>query len=407
MQISRLDDSAKMEVRSACSALFPEELANDSAFIENLSMEALDKAYWQQTKRCFLRLNPLSPKEQASEALTGIRDSYETLAAYVREGTQPAENVQRKGKIIAIGGAKGGIGKSVVAANLGVLLSTKGFKVALIDLDLGGANLHLCLGSKILLQKNINDFLKKRADSLQDIMTRTEYGPYLIGGDSSELGAANIEFARKLKLLRAIERINADLIILDLGGDTSYNIIDFFLKADFGVVVTTRDSASYIGAYHFLKAAMYRRFNRLFGPESRFKSRKDRGLEQLIHETIMPAGSESPKKINELLDRVRDEQPAHLPFVNEVLEHFNPYLIVNKVPPHLMRSFDVNPIVTRIQQVTKSWLAKEVAYLGSISHQPEIETSMIDLVPVTAKYPKGKMVEELNVILAKLFEKGL
>lgn len=407
METAQLDESAMREVRLACAALFPEELANDSTFIENLSMETVDKAYWQQTKRCFLRLNPLSPKEQAPEALSVIRDSYETLASYFRGGAQPAEDVQRKGKIIAIGGAKGGIGKSVIAANLGVLLSTRGFKVALVDLDLGGANLHLCLGSKVLLQKNINDFLKKRADSLQEIMMRTEYGPYLIGGDSSELGAANIEFARKLKLLRAIERINADFVILDLGGDTSYNIIDFFLKADFGIVLTTRDSASYIGAYHFLKAAVYRRFNRLFGPESRFKSRKDPDLEQLIHDTIMPTSGEGPKTINQLLDKVREEQPAHFPFVKEVLEHFNSYLIVNKVPPHLMRSFDVNPIVTRIQQVTRTWLAKEVTYLGSVSHQPEIETSMIDLVPVTVKYPKGKLVEELNLILGKLFEKGL
>lgn len=407
MQIAQLDDSAMREVRTACSTLFPEELARDNTFIENLNMEAVDKAYWQQTKRCFLHLNPLSPKEQASQAVMGIRNSYEILASYFGEGAQPAEDLPRKGKIIAIGGAKGGIGKSVVAANLGVLLSTKGFKVVLVDLDLGGANLHLCLGSKVLLQKNINDFLKKRADSLQDIMMKTEYGPYLVGGDSSELGAANIEFARKLRLLRAIERINADFIILDLGGDTSYNIIDFFLKADFGIVLTTRDSASYIGAYHFLKAAMYRRLNRLFGPESRFKNRKDLNLEQLIRETIMPVGTAGPKTINELLARVKDEQPAHFPFINEVVGNFNSYLIVNKVPPHLLRSFDVNPIITRIQQVTKNWLAKEVTYLGSISHQQEIETSMIDLVPVIAKYPKGKMESEISTILSRLFEKGL
>ena len=233
MLINQLDETAIKSVRIACSTLFSEELAYDDSFIEGLSMDTVEKAYWQKAKRCYHHLTPLSPKEQATEALIDIRSSYETLATLLQEGTETTDSIIKKGKIIAIGGAKGGIGKSVVAANLGVLLSAKGFKVALVDLDLGGANLHLCLGHKILLQHNINDFLKKRVNSLQEIMTRSEYGPYLIGGDSSELGAANIDFGRKLKLLKAIENINSDFTILDLGGDTSYNIIDFFLKADY------------------------------------------------------------------------------------------------------------------------------------------------------------------------------
>lgn len=407
MVINQLDETAIRNVRIACAMLFSEELAYDDSFIENLSIETIEKAYWQKAKRCYHHLTPLSTKEQAAEALIGIRSSFETLASLVKTGSESTDTAIKKGKIIAIGGAKGGIGKSVVAANLGVLLSAKGFKVAMVDLDLGGANLHLCLGHKILLQQNINDFLKKRVGSLHDIMTKSEYGPYLIGGDSSELGAANIDFGRKLKLLKAIEHINADFIILDLGGDTSYNIIDFFLKADYGIVMTTRDSASYIGAYHFLKAAMYRRFQRLFGPESKFKMYKNQELERLIHEATMSAGEGGPKTINDLLERVKEEQPIYFSFISEVVETFSAYLIVNKVPNRLLGNFDINPIISRMQQVTKTWLAKEVNYLGSISQQPEIESSMIDLVPVVAKYPKGKMAAELSAIVAKLFEQGM
>lgn len=38
--------------------------------------------------------------------------------------------------IIAIGGAKGGIGKSIFAANLGVFLASKGKRTVLVDLEL-------------------------------------------------------------------------------------------------------------------------------------------------------------------------------------------------------------------------------------------------------------------------------
>lgn len=407
MLINQLDETAMRDVRAACATLFSEELAYDDSFIENLSIETVEKAYWQKAKRCYHHLSPLSSRSEAQEALNDVRNSLETLTSFLRTDSQMVDEAPRTGKIIAIGGAKGGIGKSIIVANLSVLLASKGFRVTAVDLDLGGANLHLCLGNKVLLQNNINDFLRKRVDSLQDIAIKSEYGPYLIGGDSAQLGAANIDFGRKLKLLRAVENLNSDFIILDLGGDTSYNIIDFFLKADYGIVVTTRDSASYIGAYHFLKAAMYRRFNRLFGPESRFRMYKNHQLEQLIREMMNPADGGWPKSINDLLEKVRQEQPDHFPFMCEVVENFNSYLVVNKVPNRLLRTFDVNPIITRIQQVTRTWLAKEVTYLGSISFQPEVENSMIDLVPVVAKYPKGKMAEELGSIMSKLFEQEI
>ena len=66
-------------------------------------------------------------------------------------------------KIIAVAGAKGGVGKSVFAANLAVYLSVKGFKTVVVDLDLGGANVHLYLGKSFLLKQSINDFLRNRS----------------------------------------------------------------------------------------------------------------------------------------------------------------------------------------------------------------------------------------------------
>ena len=113
-------------------------------------------------------------------------------------------------------------------------------------------------------------------------MLNTKYGPLLIGGNSSQLGNANINFMRKLKLMKAIKNLDADFIIIDLGGDTSYNIIDFFLLADHGIVMTTCDPASYLDAYNFIKTALYRKLNRLFGPESKYKAQKDQALEQFI-----------------------------------------------------------------------------------------------------------------------------
>ena len=54
-------------------------------------------------------------------------------------------------RIIAVGGGKGGVGKSVLAANLGIYLAQLGKHVVLLDADLGGANLHTFLGVELSL----------------------------------------------------------------------------------------------------------------------------------------------------------------------------------------------------------------------------------------------------------------
>ncbi len=45
---------------------------------------------------------------------------------------------------------------------------------------------------------------------------------------AQELGASNIEFTKKLRLIKAVRNIEADYMAIDLGGDTSFNTIDFF-----------------------------------------------------------------------------------------------------------------------------------------------------------------------------------
>jgi flagellar biosynthesis protein FlhG len=325
-------------------------------------------------------------------------ESHEILKAYFpRQDSTVSDRINGRKIIIAIGGAKGGIGKSIFAANLGVFLASKGKRPVLVDLDLGGANLHLYLGER-LLEKDINDFLSRRTPTLEKIMVPTRYGPRLIGGDSSQLGAANIHFAKKLELLRSIKKIDADYVIIDLGGDTSYNILDFFLAADQGIVMTTLEPASYLDAYSFIKVALYRKLNRLFGPESKFRTQKDRGLQRLIYEDTTSSKGSSVKNIEELLQRVKEQQPQSLSLVIEAISSFNPHLILNRVT----HNSNVTQVVERIQEVSRKMLSIRIGYLGSLPYQSEIESSAMDLVPIVARYPEGDLAKKISVIIEKL-----
>lgn len=330
--------------------------------------------------------------EKRRERFIKIRESYETLQNYICDKTaSPDIKNQPQRTIIAVGGAKGGIGKSVFSANLGVFLSRMGKRTVLVDLDLGGANLHLHLG-ETSLPNSINDFLLQRAFKLEDIMVETKYGPYLIGGDGSQLGAANINFSLKLKLLRSIRMIDADYIILDLGSGSSFNTIDFFLAADYGLVLTTGDPSSYLNAYIFIVVSLIRKLNRLCSREST-EVAKDAEFMRLIEEATLSKNGKRVKTIAQLIERVKREQPQYLSMIHRTLEKFRPYLVVNMVESDA----DAMPVAERIREVARRMLSIDVQYLGALPYQTEIRSSTRELVPVVAKSPRGN----LSKIMAK------
>ena len=49
-------------------------------------------------------------------------------------------------RVVAIAGGKGGVGKSLVAANVGIFLATLGKRVILVDAAFGAPNLHIFAG---------------------------------------------------------------------------------------------------------------------------------------------------------------------------------------------------------------------------------------------------------------------
>ncbi|CCK78707.1 putative heat shock protein related to DnaJ [Desulfobacula toluolica Tol2] len=372
------------KLQIACAYLFSPIHARDNAFIVSLDRNMIKKAFREKAKLYHPDLHGNETEEmilKRKERFIKIKKSYEYLSQRVHDDRptdvkQPENKPQKRPVVIAVGGAKGGIGKSLVTANLSVSLSNKGLKTVAVDLDLGGANLHLYLG-KTRIKKNINDFFDKKELAISDIMEKTDFGPYLIGGDSGRLGAGNIPFARKLKLLKAIKTIDADCVVIDLGGDTSYNMLDFFLAADQGVVMTTCDPASYLDAYTFIKVALYRKLNRLFGPESDYSGETTGVLKNLIQDMTLPQNGRGVSDMNVFRAKIKQECPSGLGIVNQAISGFFPHIIVNKTN-------DANAAlepVKRIQQVAKQNLTIDVNHLCNLPFMTDIERSARTLVP--------------------------
>jgi MinD-like ATPase involved in chromosome partitioning or flagellar assembly len=158
----------------------------------------------------------------------------------------------------AIAGGKGGVGKSVVAANLAVGVARRGLRCLLIDADLGGGNQHTLFGVEAP-RTTLDAFLQGDERELADVATRTRFhGLSLIFARCDALGAANPKHSQKQRLLRHIAKASVDVVILDLGAGTTLNTLDLFLSARVQLVVTTPELTAIQNAYGFIKCASQR-----------------------------------------------------------------------------------------------------------------------------------------------------
>src|SRR5690349_21292293 len=113
----------------------------------------------------------------------------------------PMHTSARVGRIIAVGGGKGGVGKSLISTNLAVSLARLGAQVVMLDADLGAPNLHTMFGI-MRPQRTVEDFLAGRAATLEEVMHETAIpGLRLICGAGGALGSSNPAPEAKQRLL--------------------------------------------------------------------------------------------------------------------------------------------------------------------------------------------------------------
>ena len=225
-------------------------------------------------------------------------------------------------QIWSVGGGKGGIGKSLLTASLGWQLAQLGKRVVLLDADLGGANLHTCLGIQNP-QRTLGDFIQRRVAQIEDVTVETGMpGLRLVSGASDFLSAANINYAQKVRLLNRIRALDVDVVLIDLGAGTSYNIIDFFLISDVGLLTVVPEPTSVENGYRFIKSALYRKL-RVSTPEGPARD--------LIDDALSQREGRSFKNPIELLTAAREVAPDAVDLLKKAMSSFQPRFILNQV----------------------------------------------------------------------------
>jgi MinD-like ATPase involved in chromosome partitioning or flagellar assembly len=168
---------------------------------------------------------------------------------------RPREASEPSADLWAVAGGKGGVGKSVLAANLAVAVARRGLRCLLIDADLGGGNQHTLFGVEAP-RTTLDAFLQGDARELASVATPTRFHNLsLVFAACDALGSANPKHSQKQKFIRHLRKADADVVILDLGAGTSFNTLDLFLSARVQLVVTTPELTAIQNAYGFIKCA--------------------------------------------------------------------------------------------------------------------------------------------------------
>lgn len=278
--------------------------------------------------------------------------------------------------IISIASGKGGVGKSVIAANLALLLAKQGKRVVLADLDIGGADLHILFG---LLNPplTLTDFLSRRVERLDDVAQAlpVHSGLTLIPGTGDTLATANMPHAKKKRLIRHLRELETDIVVADIGAGTSYHALDFFLMADHHVTVATPDPTSVLDLYRFIKLAAIRRVLSLF----------------LSRDTMADALSDRDfSSLEDVLAVAGQTSEAGRAIAEATLRTFHPTLILNRVTGRSR----VNTSVLR--KLLTQYIGASLTALGEIPEDPAMGRAVRGYLPVIDAEPTSPAAAALK-----------
>ncbi|NQU75624.1 MAG: MinD/ParA family protein [Planctomycetes bacterium] len=163
----------------------------------------------------------------------------------------------RQTHTIAVASGKGGVGKSNVALNLAVLLSAAGNKVALLDADLGLANLDVLIDVQV--RANLAHVVAGQR-TLAEVVIDLPCGVQLVPGASGLARMADMNEFHRTKLLGELSVLEEDndVIIVDTGAGIGNNVITFAFGADTILVVATPEPTSITDAYALIKVLVQR-----------------------------------------------------------------------------------------------------------------------------------------------------
>lgn len=309
----------------------------------------------------------------------------------VQNSVQP-----KRPRFWAVGGGKGGVGKSLISANFALMLARRGLKVLAVDLDLGGSNLHTCLGVEPP-KVGIGDYLFGRSADIESLSVPTSDAHLrIISGCRDPLQVANVGDDKRKHLMSLLRGVDADEIIIDLGAGTQDFTVDFFNEADEGILSVLPEPTSVENAYRFVRSAFYKRLMKAEGISS--------GIREVIEAATDPKnvlGIRTPADLLAVIERL-DVSASEI--LRERIRSFQPSIVMNQVRSQV----DVD-VGRAICSVCRRYFGIDVKYPGYIDYDNYVWKAVRAKKAVVDEFPRSSLAMRIEKLTSSLLgeEKGL
>lgn len=322
---------------------------------------------------------------QFGEVTTDAREATPPMAPYsdfqIPEDTKVAEpepvlslppEAPRNCRVLAVGGSKGGVGKSVFAANTAIYLASIGRRVLIVDADRGGANLHTLVGGPARGQ--VGRF-PTAVPGLELLVTGVDGAP-----------GAPRRSPRLMKLLSDLRQEPLDYVVIDLGSLTSRTHIDAFLAADATAFITLPEPTALEGTYRFLSRAFLRVVLRDL----------PRGDDRttVITWARKLGGAPSPLDLWRALD---DDAHPVADLVREKMDSFHPALVLNQT--RLRADLEVGDA---LKTVVRRRFGLTLEYLGHIEHDDTVWSAVRARKLLLIESPGTKAAKNVEKIARRI-----
>lgn len=294
--------------------------------------------------------------------------------AHNRRRTEP----DTRPRVIAVASGKGGTGKSLVAANVGIFLATLGKRVTLVDCSFGAPNLHLFAGVPRPARSLHEAFTGEPHASFRELAQPTGVpGLQLIGGTFDPATMPELAACHTSSLVEMCQQLDSDIVVLDLASGLGADVLDLFVRADQGILVAMPDPTSIELVHRFLRCAFLTRLghaglSRLTQAVARAPRELEGGL---------------PSALEIYLAAERNQDRDLLALRSEILS-FAPYLVVNAA-----RSKADMEMGRAIATAARRRIGVPLGYLGHLEYDEAVWAATRRRRPLLVEHPETRVAK--------------
>lgn len=295
----------------------------------------------------------------------------------------PPSRLPRGRRVIAVGGGRGGVGKSTLTLNLGVYFAQLGRSVVVCDADPTGSNLHAMLG---LAQPPLIPFDADDAPPPKPVPTPVP-GLSLYPSAFDLLTMSPVKPTRRAQWQHKFSEVAADYVLIHLGASMSTPSLDLFSTADVSICVTAPEPVAIETTYGFLRALFSRALRRRLMREKLKLRLVERALRQL-------APLSSPLDIVEVIHRY-DHGLGNV--AAQELARLSPRLVVGQT--RLRSDLELGPAMAGISE---RFLGIHFDYLGHIENDDAAWLSVRRKSPLLIESPTSKSSRNIERIARRV-----